>query len=516
MTSADRIIKNTGLLYAKMGITMLASLYSIRLIINNLGNFDFGIFTIIGGAIALLGFFNATMSSATQRFMSYAEGEGNSEKKKAIFNISFVLHFFLALFVGALLWLIGFFYFDRIFNLPENRIHAAHIVYYSLIVSAMFTIMTVPYEAVLNSRENMLYYSIIGIIESILKLSVAFAVAYTSGDKLIHYGVLMACIPLLSLTAMRFYCHRYYPECTISLKRYFDQKLFNEMTSFSGWQFLFLSTSMAFNYGQGIILNHYWGVLLNTAQGISGQISGQLMAFSNTMLKALNPAITKNEGAGRREMMLHASFMGCKYSYLLFGCFCLPVMFEMKGVLKLWLGTIPDWAILFCRLQLIISLSEQLTISLQSALSAQGDIKHYTLLRASMYLLAITVSFLGYKAGMPPYWLYIVAILFSLIGNSSIIIYFCKIKLKMNFLFYLKTSVLPTLIPTLPVIVLGSLLTYVPSVEILTIITKCIIMFAAFTVFSYFGALSREEQKIIRRMLRYFCDRVFRKKSLSR
>ena len=142
MSTANRVIKNTGFLYAKMGITMFISLYTTRLILNSLGASDFGIFNIVGGAISMLGFLNAAMASATQRFMSYSEGEGNKEKQKSIFNVSFILHLIISIIVGLSLFIAGYFFFNGILNIPENRILAAKVVYGSLIVSTIFTIMT--------------------------------------------------------------------------------------------------------------------------------------------------------------------------------------------------------------------------------------------------------------------------------------------------------------------------------------------------------------------------------------
>ena len=218
-STAKRVIKNTGFLYAKMSITMFISRYASRLILNSLGAADFGSFNIVGGAIAMLGFLNGAMASATQRFMSYSEGEGNKEKQKCIFNISLALHFVISILVGIILLAAGFVFFNGVLNIPSNRIFAAQVVYGSLIVSTMFTVMTVPYDAVMNAHENMKYYALVGIIESLLKLFVAFVCVYTFYDKLIVYGILMACIPLITLTIMRIYCNRQYAECDIALRK---------------------------------------------------------------------------------------------------------------------------------------------------------------------------------------------------------------------------------------------------------------------------------------------------------
>ena len=183
--TANRVIKNTGYLYAKMAITMFVSLYTTRLILNSLGASDFGIYNIVGGAIAMLGFLNAAMAGATQRFMSFAEGEGKREKQKYIFNISIILHLLISLVVILVLIIAGFVFFNGILNIPADRIGAARVVYFSLIASTVLTVMNVPYDAVMNAHENMRYYAIVGILESFLKLAVAFVCVYAIGDKLI-------------------------------------------------------------------------------------------------------------------------------------------------------------------------------------------------------------------------------------------------------------------------------------------------------------------------------------------
>ena len=169
--NSSRIIRNTGYLYLKMAITMFITLYSTRLLLEALGVVDFGIFNVVGGLIAMLGFVNNSMAVATQRFMSFAEGEDNMCKKKSIFNISIVLHFFLAIIVGLILLLLLVFFFDYVFNIPSERVYAGKIVFFSLIISTVFSMMSVPYEAVINAHEDMGYYAVVGVFESVLKLS---------------------------------------------------------------------------------------------------------------------------------------------------------------------------------------------------------------------------------------------------------------------------------------------------------------------------------------------------------
>lgn len=401
-STATRVIKNTGYLYAKMGITMFVSLYTTRLILNGLGASDFGIFNIVGGAIAMLGFLNAAMASATQRFMSYAEGEGNKEKQKYIFNISIVLHAAIAVIVSFALVGAGWFFFNGILTIPEDRVFAAEVVYASLIVSTMFTVMSVPYDAVLNAHENMRYYAIVGIIESFLKLGVAFACVYTSSDKLIVYGILMAAIPLVTLSIMLGYCHKHYEECILAPHRFYTNPLMKEMTSFAGWNFVGTASSILGNYGQAIVLNHFFGTILNAALGIANQLNGILLVFTNNMLKAVNPVITKSEGAGQRGQMISQATTACKFSFFMLAVFAIPAIIEMPYILRVWLKQVPDWAVVFSQFQLIRSLLEQLNIAYGSAINSEGSISSYNKAIALVNILPMVLVYALFKAGFSP------------------------------------------------------------------------------------------------------------------
>lgn len=472
---------------------MFISLYTTRLILNALGASDFGIFNIVGGAIAMLGFLNAAMASATQRFMSYTEGEGNKEKQKSIFNISFVLHIAIALILVVVLLIAGYFFFNGILNIPPDRIFAAKVVYASLIVSTMFTVMTVPYDAVLNAHENMLYYSIVGIIESLLKLTVALLVVWFAGDKLIIYGILMAIIPLITMTIMRIYCHRKYTECVISPRQYWDKGLMKEMTGFAGWSFLGSMSSMVSQYGLSIILNNFFGAILNAAQGIANQISGQLMVFSNTMMRALNPSIVKSEGSGNRINMLYQSLIGSKFSYLLLVFFAMPFLIEAPFILRIWLNDVPEWTILFVRLQLLRSLIEQITIMIGGTVSAQGNIQSFTKLKSLLNSMPLILTFIFFTFNYPPYFLYISWIIAGGFLGGGVSLYYSKKICGLKYYDFYKIVFIPSLFISLIMFAFGMIPKYLLDESIERFLLVCFMTTISFIISLFYMFLSKQE-----------------------
>lgn len=394
---------------------MFISLYTTRLILNALGASDFGIFNIVGGAIAMLGFLNAAMAGATQRFMSYTEGEGDKEKQKKIFNISFVLHMAIALIMGVVLLIAGYFFFNGILNIAPDRMYAAKVVYASLIVSTVFTVMTVPYDAVLNAHENMLYYSIVGVVESLLKLGAAIAIVHAMGDKLVLYGILMAGIPLVTMTIMRIYCQKHYIECIIAPRKFWDKGLMIEITGFAGWNLLGTIGELFSNYGRAIIANIFFGTIVNASTAIVGQLNGQLLALSNNMMKSVNPVIVKAEGSGNRESMFKTTFTACKLSFIVYAIFAIPFNIESSFILSFWLKNVPAYTEVFFKIFIFQVLIEQISLPLGTVLSAVGRIKEYNMVNIIVMFLSVLTIYILFELGFPPHYMMIVTLSFSIV-----------------------------------------------------------------------------------------------------
>lgn len=443
MSTSGRIIKNTGFLYAKMGITVFISLYTTRLILNALGAGDFGIYGVVGGAITMLGFLNGAMAGATQRFMNYSEGEGDVEKQLKIFNNSLLLHWILAVVVAVILESAMFAFFGGILNIEPGRIEAAKWIYHFAVISTLFTIITVPYDAAINAHENMLYYAVVGILESVLKLVAALIIVHSNADKLILYGFFMAVITILMLFIKQIYCRKHYNECCLDLKKYVDKAVLKDITGYAGWNFVGSAGTLLGNCGGNIVINHFFGTTINAAQNVGAQLRGQMLAFSNNMLKALNPVIVKKEGCGDRLSMLKFSLTGSKISYLLFSILAIPFLIETPYILKIWLKNVPDWSICFSRFQMLIALSEQLTITLSTTIGATGKIKEINIFSSIARFVPLFIYIPLFAIGAQPYWLYIIILVnFGLIINGYTI-YQCKKYCGLNIYYYCKNVLFP-------------------------------------------------------------------------
>lgn len=500
MSTATRVVKNTGFLYLKMGISMFISLWTTRLILNSLGASDFGIYNVVGGAIAMLGFLNNAMATSTQRFMSYTKGEGNANKMRTVFTISIVLHLIVA-FLAVLVFLLGYYiYFHGLLNIPAERIPSAKLVYICMIGSTVFTIMTVPYDAILNAHENMKIYALIGLAESFMKLGVAFACVVSNNDKLLLYAILMSVIPFISMGAMRIYCHRYYDECKFSLEKYWNRSLMKEMTVFAGWSLGICLSSMFRQFGMGIILNFFFGTLANAAQGVVNQLNGQLSTLGNGIIKALNPVITKSAGSEEYENMLKAAVSGTKVSFFIITFVFIPFIVDTEYILKLWLYKVPRYSDIFCILLLITTMVGNITLFIPQMINAVGKIKEYSFFISICNFLPLVLAVWAYMLHATPEYMYY-ALMISMIFKIIIDLYYGHKYCGLNPRKYFREVILTYTMNILLSIYISSLVKgYFPP-SLMRFVLISIIGISAYALFAYILILNQEERMTIKKII---------------
>ncbi|NQX39664.1 Na+-driven multidrug efflux pump [Pedobacter steynii] len=407
MKSANKVVVNTGILYARMLITMGISLYSTRLVLNALGSVDYGVFNLVAGVIAMLSFLNTAMATSTQRFLSFFQGKNDLNMQKRVFTNSLLLHIGIGLLIVVVLEVSGFFLFNGFLNIPADRMEVARLIYHFMSVTVFFTIVAVPFTGSLVAHENMLWVAVVNVVETLLKLAIAYVLYVVAQDKLSVYGLLTAGISIASFLLYAVYCFGKYEDCTLEGLFSVDKKMMKELTSFAGWNLFGSLCSLGRAQGLAILLNVFFGTVVNAAYAIANQVAAQLNFFSLTLLRAINPQIMKSEGADNREKMLRLSMIGSKFGFFLLAFAAVPCIFEMKAILHLWLNNVPEYTASFCSLMLCATLINQLTIGLQSAVQATGKVKVYQAVVGSVLLLALPLAYLLLKLGYPVYTVFI-------------------------------------------------------------------------------------------------------------
>lgn len=403
MQASHKILANTGILYIKIFISIIINLYTTRLTLNVLGTEDFGLFSLIGSVIAMLAFLNGAMAISSQRFLSYSFGSADFSILANTFKTAQYLHLVIGLFILFALEFIGPILFNNYLTIPENRLGASNIVFHCVVASTFFTIISVPYDAIINTHENMILVAVITLAETFLKFIVALSLSYINFDKLIFFGMMITGISILSFISKRIYCHNMYKEISYKESK-FESTLLKRMLSFTVYNTFSTLSGIAKNSGIAVILNIFFSPIVNAAYGIANQVNGQIMNFSNMMMKAITPQIVKSEGSRDHQRALRLSTSACKISFLLICFFSIPVIINAPFILKLWLINVPENAVLFCQLFLILSMIGQITLPLFHLVQAIGNIRGYQISLGLLQLLNLPIVYILCKIGLPAYF----------------------------------------------------------------------------------------------------------------
>lgn len=399
MNAGNKIVLNTAILYGRMLVTIGISLYSTRLILSNLGASDYGLYNVVGGVIAMLSFLNAAMTTSTQRYLSFNMGVGDMVKIKRVLGNSILIHILLGLLLVVIFELLGSYFIETKLNIEPDRISAAKIIFHFTVISSFVSIISVPYDAVVNAHENMAFVALINILESVLKLVVAILLTYVLQDKLIVYGFLTMVSAVLIRIIKQVYCRRKYSECSVHIFKVYDWKLIKEMGSFASWNLFGVICGLSRSQGVAVVLNLFYSTVVNAAYSIANQVNNQMSFLSMTMMKTVRPQMMKSEGAGDRQRMLRLSVFAGKFSFYLNAIVSIPMFIAMPQVLNFWLGQVPEYTISFCRYMLVLNLTQQFSMGIMAATQAIGKIKRYQLVVGTVQILTVPISYFALKAG---------------------------------------------------------------------------------------------------------------------
>lgn len=440
-----------------MLLVMGVSLFTSRIVLRELGISDYGIYSIVGGIVALFGFFNAAMSSASQRYMSFDIGKGDSERLRKTFSASLTIHSLIAILVLLLAETMGLWYINYKMLFPAERIFAVNVVYQFSIFSSLLGIIQVPYNALIIARERMNIYAYVSIIEVILKLFIVFMLVYFGNDKLITYAVLTFVVSLTIRIIYQVYCRQQFPE---SIYRFeYDKEYYKELMSYSGWSLFGNIAAIARGQGINVVLNLFFGTVVNAAYGVSIIVQGAVQGFVSNFQIAVNPQIIKNYAQGDLKAMQLLIFRASKLSFFLLFILSFPIIMNIEYVLNIWLSEVPKHTSTFIQLGFIYLLIDSISYSLIIAVQATGKIKQYQILIGSFIFLSLPVSYVVLKLGAPPESVYYVLITVTFL-TLVFRMFFVKTLLDFSPVAFLKNVIAPIFLTCLVVVGIEELLTH--------------------------------------------------------
>lgn len=499
-----RIAKNTLALYARTIIVMLVSLYVSRVLLDKLGVDDYGIYNVVGSIVILFSFLNNALTSASQRFLTVALGEGDNAKMIRVFNTSVSIQFIL---VGAsivLLELIGTWFLNHRLNIPADRLEAANYVFQFSILTFCFNFIRVPYSASVVAYERLDFFAYASIVDAVLKLAIAYIIGSTGFDKLIVYALLLAIESFSMLIVYKIFCTRSFDTCEYN--RILDKTVFREMFMFSGWTLFGGFSNVATQNGFLFMLNMFCGVIANAAMGIANQVLTALVTFVGSFQTSFQPQIVKSYAQGEFDRVHSLVNTTSKFSFaLMFLPACLLII-NIDMILDIWLGTVPENAGSFCQILILCATVDAITCPIYSAVMATGKIAKYQILISISFLLDFVVSFIMFEFGIEPFLILMSRIITRGVLNGIIGLYSTKTLLNHDVKVYIQKTVSPILV-LLAIMspIVYFVYTNFEGVKLLAVSVPTMVF--SFLIACYFILFSASEKEYIMTFVRKFRNR---------
>ena len=442
VSNARRIARNSAMMYVRMFVTMLISLYTSRVVLQTLGVEDYGTYCLVGSIVALFSSLRTLFASSTQRFLNFEMGRCNYEKLQGIFNMSLMVNFIIAIVFIVAVEIVGVWFLNYKINIDPSRIDAAKIVFQSSVVTATLSLLTTAYDAVLISHERLNIYAIFSMAESLLKLGVVLLLPFLHFDKLISYSIMLVIVACVIRLMNVLYCKLNFQECKFSFE--WDSNRFKEMTSFAWWNFLGNTAYSLTHNGIGMVMNVFGGTLVNAANGIAYNINSIAEQFINNIVVVINPYTIKTYSNGEHEKFYRIIFASSKILFSVQICLTLPIVFMTYRLLSLWLGEVPQYSVIFVQLLLVNTQIRSLHQSLDTIFKSLGRLREYQLIENIILSMSLFLSYVFLKGGAPYYTVFLAIIIVNVFAMICVILLANKIA-HLPLWLYIKNVIFPCL-----------------------------------------------------------------------
>lgn len=507
MQTTKRVAVNTVIQYVKLLVSVLVGLISVRVLLNALGEDDYGIYDVVGGIIALLAFINSSLSQSSIRFLSVSLGRHDIIDTRNVFNNCFWIHFLVSLGIILLFEVIGFFVFDNFLSIPESRVSSAKIVYQFMLLILFLQILITPFNALIVSHEKFVYISVISILDSFLKLGIAYIVSFSVMDKLVIYGALMFFVTILnSLLSVIYVLKKYKNEVFIGR---FSLSASKHLLNFVGWTILDIVSQLSTRQGYAIMFNRFFGTTINAVYALSRQIEGNLYYVSASVIDSMKPLIMKSFGEGNLDKMTYLSLMAGKIGFSMLSVVAIPLLVMMPTILELWLVNVPEGTVFFARIMVVACMMEQLTRGLVYSCQATGNIKLFSIIVSFIRFLALPISIIVFLMGGKAEWAMIFYLICETIGSLSRVIIMTRIT-NLKICFFVRSVILKVLPPVL-LTTLVCILFYEYKSSLLFCAVNLFISVIVYLFVCYQITLNLAEKKIVKENLKSFLFKFIHK-----
>ena len=509
MTPHKRIALNVVATYGRSIFAAAVGIFSSRWIFLALGEVDYGLFAVVGSIIAFITFFNGVLGSSVTRFYAYAIGEARKmEAESGVkhvrewFNTALSIHTAVPIVLTLIGYPIGIYAIGHWLQIPPERIAACVWVFRISLVTAFFSMVSIPFISLYTAYQDIAELSLYGVLNSILVFVSSYWLMGVNSDRLVVYALIMmsihVSIPLMQM-ARAFWK---YPVCRIDFTQWWNGARNKKLFSFAGWQFFGNCGSMMRHQACTMLTNVYFGPRLNAAYGISSTVLGQTGALTNALVGAFTPAITSEEGAGDRSRMISYAWRASRYGTFLLLIFLVPLTLEINEVLRLWLKTPPAWTSILCIIAFMETVFSKMTVGQQLAISAQGRIACYQATLGTIMISAFPLAWLLILFGCGPASV-VIALVATTTACSLGRVWFGWRQLDMSPADWLKEVVLPLVVVTFCALVAGVVIRLAMAESFLRICVTSLATFVVMVLVGWFAILGQaEREKILAKIRR--------------
>lgn len=413
IANSKRIAKNTVFLYVRMLLILFVTLYTSRVVLRTLGVTDYGVYNVVAGFVSMFAFMNVSLSNGTQRFYNYSLGAGEKDGIRRVYVTALTIQAIIAIVLLVLIETFGLWYINNVMVIPSDRVVAANWVFQCSVVSMILMMMQIPYSAVIMAYERMDYYAIVGIVDVFLKLGIVFLLPIIPIDRLQLYGLLMLSVAVADFVMYYWYSKRHFKELRFSF--FFEKDLFRSMLGFSGWNIFGTFAFMMKGQGLNVLLNAFFGPVVNAARGVAAQVMSGLQGFSANILVAFRPQLIQSYAAKDYERVKSIFFSESKISYILLCVMMTPIIIEINYILNIWLGAdvVPEYTKSFTILVLLNMLVSAFHQPLTHIVHATGKQKVFQLMNAVIVCSIVPVSWVFLKMGFDPNSVFVVSLVIT-------------------------------------------------------------------------------------------------------
>jgi len=498
-----RIAKNTIFLYIRMIFVLLVTLYTTRVVLNALGVEDYGIYNVVCGFVALFGFLNTSLSQGIQRFLNYEYGRGGEEATIKVFNTAFIIQLALVVLLFVVLEGVGYYWFSSKLVVPDERREVAWIIFQFSIASMLINILSTPYAALVMSFERMNYYAFVSIVDAVVKLLVALALPYISSDKLLFYGGLLLATSILNFLLYSIYCRKNFPKIRLNLT--FDVHLFRSMFAFSGWNFFGSLASMVKTQGTNILLNSFFGVIVNASSGIAAQVSSAIQQFSLNIVIAFKPQLVTAYSQNNITRVQNMMFIMSKVGFMLVFTFAVPILLEIDYILSLWLGdTVPAYAASFSKLTIVAMVIGIFNAPVTQVIHATGHMKRYQIVTSIIMCSILPIAWMFFRLGYNALCIYWVTVFITVL-NQMLALVILHSEFKYSYKKYVCEVIAPCILISIVSPITPWSISQCLTSSFLRLCLVCLSSCAVIALLGYFLLLGNTEKTFVKNLLLKRC-----------